>query len=42
MRTVNVQFLTPDGRVVWILIPWGKSYLDFYRKKGYIILMSEQ
>ena len=42
MRTVNVQFLTPDKRVVWILVPWGKRHLDWYRKQGYTILMTEQ
>ncbi len=42
IRTVQVQFLTPDKRVVWILVPWGKRYLDWYRKQGYVILMTEQ
>jgi len=42
MRTVNVQFLSPEGKVVWVLIPWGKSHLDWYRKRGYTILMTEQ
>jgi hypothetical protein len=42
MRTVNVLFLTSDSRVVWILVPWGKAYLDLYRKQGYTILYTEQ
>jgi hypothetical protein len=42
MRTVNVQFLTPDNRVVWILILWGKAHLDWYRDRGYTILYTEQ
>jgi hypothetical protein len=42
MRTVKVQFLTPEKTIVWVTIPWGKKHLDWYRNRGYIILMTEQ
>lgn len=42
MRTVKVQMLTPDKKIIWVTVPWGKSHLDWYRQRGYIILMTEQ
>lgn len=41
MRTVKVLFLTPAKKAEWFIIPWGKFYLDWYRKLGYAILMTE-
>lgn len=41
MKTVTVQFLTDDGRIIWLTIPWGKGHLDYYRKvKKWTILMT--
>jgi hypothetical protein len=42
MRTVKVQMLSPDKKIIWVTLPWGKAHLDWYRNQGYIILMTEQ
>ena len=42
MRTVKVQLLTPDKKIIWVTIPWGKAHLDWYKKQGYQILMTVQ
>lgn len=39
-RMLTVQFMKPDKTIVWLTIPWGKAHLDYYRNKGWIILMT--
>jgi hypothetical protein len=40
MRMLTLMVLTPDKKVKWLTIPWGKAHLDWYRKQGYEILMT--
>jgi len=39
-KKVKVQLLTPEKKIIWVIIPWGKSHLDWYRDRGYTILMT--
>ncbi len=39
-RIVNVMFLKPDRSTLWLTLRWGKEHLDFYRDKGWVILMT--
>jgi len=40
MRMLTMMVLTPDKEVKWLTVPWGKGHLDYYRKQGYLILMT--
>ena len=35
-----MMVLTPNKEVKWLTVPWGKGHLDYYRKQGYLILMT--
>jgi hypothetical protein len=40
MRMLTMMVLTPNKEVKWLTVPWGKGHLDYYRKQGYLILMT--
>jgi hypothetical protein len=40
MRMLTLMVLTPNKEVKWLTVPWGKGHLDYYRKQGYLILMT--